>query len=158
MTSRAIDIVYSHVNGEPELYTALFKAWEDGCKKLADIAGLQLVLLTQPHPVTNGNNSLGLEPGRRDQVLTVLTAAYTFAEDDENVQTGMERIIATLEGILQERGLYMPYKYLNYADKSQDPIASYGDEIVARLQATSKKYDPQGVFQKQVPGGFKLFT
>ena len=54
-------------------------------------------------------------------------------------------------------GLLHEFEYLNYADSSQDPIASYGADNVERLRATSRKYDPHGVFQKQVPGGFKLW-
>lgn len=50
------------------------------------------------------------------------------------------------------------YKYLNYAYKTQQPIQGYGAASVAKLQAASKKYDPYQVFQKLVPGGFKLFT
>lgn len=124
---------------------------------MADIAGLQIVLLTQPHPVTNGTNSLGLAPGQKDEIVTVLTGAYTHPEDDERVQAGMETIIAAHEAILKERGLYIPYQYLNYADGFQDPIGSYGKEVKARLQDVSRAYDPEGVFQKQVPGGFKVF-
>lgn len=53
-------------------------------------------------------------------------------------------------------GLLRRFQYLNYADTSQHPIASYGPENVARLKAASRKYDHNGVFQKLVPGGFKL--
>lgn len=47
--------------------------------------------------------------------------------------------------------------YMNYAYTSQDPIGSYGEENKAELQRVSNRYDPQGLFQKGVPGGFKLF-
>jgi len=47
--------------------------------------------------------------------------------------------------------------YLNYADRSQDPIAGYGAAIGADLRAVSRKYDPKGVFQESVPGGFRVF-
>ena len=46
--------------------------------------------------------------------------------------------------------------YLNYADRNQDPLGGYGPANVAKLKAASKKYDPGQVFQKLVPGGFKL--
>ncbi|KAF5660340.1 FAD binding domain-containing protein [Fusarium denticulatum] len=133
---RAIDLVYSFRN--------------------ADVAGLQLVYLLQPHPVTNGTNSLGLEPGGCEFVMAVLTAAYSDREDDGMVQKTVQAIMNNHIHVLQEKGLYISYKYLNYADKSQDPIASYG-KTKRRLQSVSRKYDHQGVFQKRVPGGFKLF-
>lgn len=154
---RAIDIVYSYRSSDADVYSALFKAWEEGVKRLQDIAGLQIVLLTQPHPVTNGTNSLGLESGRKDEVVTVLTGAYTRPEDDEVVQAGMEAIVAAQKAILEDNGLLIPFQYLNYADIYQDPIGGYGDEVKARLQDVSRRYDPDGVFQKQVPGGFKVF-
>jgi len=45
---------------------------------------------------------------------------------------------------------------LNYADNTQDPLASYGSASVKKMKAAAKKYDPSGVFQKLVPGGFKI--
>ena len=46
--------------------------------------------------------------------------------------------------------------YLNYADKSQDPLASYGIENLKKMRKVAAKYDPEQVFQKLCPGGFKL--
>lgn len=48
------------------------------------------------------------------------------------------------------------YIYLNYADKSQNPLRSYGSENLRKLRRVAEKYDPTAVFQRQVPGGFKL--
>jgi hypothetical protein len=39
----------------------------------------------------------------------------------------------------------------------QPVFASYGAANLAKLRATSKKYDPNGVWQKLQPGYFKLF-
>ncbi|KAH9226154.1 hypothetical protein K456DRAFT_1933883 [Colletotrichum gloeosporioides 23] len=156
-TTRAIDVVYSFKNGDSSVYSEMFRTWEEGTKLLADIEGLQLVLLIQPHPVTNGTNSLGLTPGAKDEVMSVLTAAYTKRADDEVVLTGMQSIIYAHKDMLQQRGLLISFQYLNYADITQDPIGSYGPEVKARLQTVSKKHDPEGLFQKNVPGGFKVF-
>jgi hypothetical protein len=46
---------------------------------------------------------------------------------------------------------------MNYAAKGDDVISSYGAANKAILQKASKKYDPHGLFQTGVPGGFKLF-
>ena len=56
------------------------------------------------------------------------------------------------------RGTFESWIDLNHADTTQDPIASYGTVSQAKLIALSKKYDPHGVFQRLVPGGFKLST
>jgi hypothetical protein len=42
-------------------------------------------------------------------------------------------------------------------DESQDVIGGYGEESKKRLQAASRKHDPEGLFQLGVPGVFKLF-
>lgn len=90
-------------------------------------------------------------------MLSVLTAAYANEDDDDIVQKGMQAIVDKHNDISRQKGLFIPFQYLNYADKSQDPIGSYGGSVKARLQAASKKYDPDGLFQTGVPGGFKLF-
>lgn len=49
------------------------------------------------------------------------------------------------------------FEYLNYAGPHQSPLASYGADNLNFLRQISKKYDPTGVFQSKVPGGFKLW-
>jgi hypothetical protein len=149
--------VYSFKNSAAALYSELIQTWENGTKTIAHVQGLQLQFLIQPQPPTNGTNSLGLTPGETDVVTSVVTAAYANAADDAVVQNGIRAIVDQHMAILRSEGLYIPFQYLNYADISQDPIGSYGPDIKARLQAVSKKYDPKGLFQTAVPGGFKLF-
>jgi Zn-dependent oligopeptidase len=48
------------------------------------------------------------------------------------------------------------YLYMDYADVDQDPLGSYGPENIRKMKAAAKKYDPEGVFQKLVAGGFKI--
>jgi hypothetical protein len=48
--------------------------------------------------------------------------------------------------------------YLDYADNTQDPLAGYGSENVKKMKVAANKYDPSGVFQNLVPGGFKRFN
>nr|POE87140.1 bifunctional solanapyrone synthase [Quercus suber] len=54
-----------------------------------------------------------------------------------------------------ENGL-LPWVYMNYADKSQDPLRSYGAENVQKIKDVAARYDPHQVFQKLCPGGFKI--
>lgn len=48
------------------------------------------------------------------------------------------------------------FLYLNFAGGFQNPLASYGDESLEFMKGVAQKYDPTGVFQTLVPGGFKL--
>lgn len=64
----------------------------------------------------------------------------------------VDQLTAYAEGI----GAGNPYVYLNYADKTQNPLASYGPQNVDYIRKVARKYDPSGVFQTDVPGGFKI--
>jgi len=48
------------------------------------------------------------------------------------------------------------FRYANYANYMQRPLDSYGVASRRFLDAVAKRYDPRGVFQRLVPGGFKL--
>lgn len=48
------------------------------------------------------------------------------------------------------------YIYLDYAGKSQNPLRGYGLNNLRKLHKVAEQYDPNGIFQKLVPGGFKL--
>lgn len=73
-------------------------------------------------------------------------------------------MLSATQGLLEEgiayaksQGLSNEFVYLNYALPSQDPIAGYGEGNVRHLREMSRRYDPEGVFQRLVPGGFKLW-
>jgi hypothetical protein len=56
----------------------------------------------------------------------------------------------------KERDLWHRYIYLNYADASQDVFAGYGEENRERLRGIQKQWDPEGLWSKLQPGGFKI--
>lgn len=65
-------------------------------------------------------------------------------------------MMTRVKAVTAALGTDKPYIYLNYAYPGQDPIKGYGQEGVKLLREASKKYDPKGVFQNLVPGGFKV--
>lgn len=50
----------------------------------------------------------------------------------------------------------MKFRYLNYSDISQDPLSTYGENNIKQMQEVAVKYDPNGIYQRLVPGGFKI--
>lgn len=50
----------------------------------------------------------------------------------------------------------MEWRYLNYVDQSQDPLASYGVENVKFMKEVAAKYDSEGLFQGRVRSGWKV--
>ncbi len=77
-------------------------------------------------------------------------------KDDELILKTTQELAEQVDADAAARGTAVPYKYLNYAFTGEDPIGSYGPENKKFLQEVSKKFDPEGFFQKAVPGGFKL--
>jgi hypothetical protein len=82
--------------------------------------------------------------------------SWQGSEQDALFQTAGADLISRIGEYAKGIGADNPYLYLDYADVTQDPLASYGVENVEKMKAAAKKYDPSGVFQKLVPGGFKI--
>ncbi|MCJ1431949.1 hypothetical protein MMC27_001305 [Xylographa pallens] len=91
------------------------------------------------------------------QIGLDLTLQYSLPKDDAAVLNATQTLLTQSIAYARTQNLYNEFVYLNYALQSQDPIASYGPENVARLREVSRSYDPQGVFQTLCPGGFKLW-
>lgn len=84
--------------------------------------------------------------------------SWIEASDNQFIEDQATAFINKFEEEAKSRGVYDNFKYLNYANGNQDPIGGYGEQSKAKLQEASRKYDPEGFFQKALPGGFKLFT
>jgi hypothetical protein len=105
----------------------------------------------------SGKNSLCYGPKERPLVNILIGFGWLNAADDAAFDTASKTFIRKSEDAARKRGLLHPVKYLNYAAQWQDPIVGYGATEKERLQKASKRYDQDGIFQKAVPGGFKLF-
>ena len=103
-----------------------------------------------------GKNVLGLCPVSGPQLMILdLTMSWGSAADDAKIYAAAESLLNQTASLAQQRGLLAQYEYLNYAAQFQDPISSYGATNVKFLQQVSKKYDPQGAFQR-LGKGFKI--
>lgn len=104
-----------------------------------------------------GGNSLGIAPQDGPLMSILILSFWKNKDDDERIHSTFKGVIEAVDREATTRGTAVPFKYMNYAAPFQDPIESYGKENKAKLQAASNKYDPEGLFQKAVPGGWKLF-
>ncbi|MCJ1286454.1 hypothetical protein MMC26_005799 [Xylographa opegraphella] len=111
---------------------------------------------TVQHGDLKGGNSLGTFPKDGNAIILLLAGIWTDSASNRRVEQVAQKMMRDAADIARRMGLLHRFVYINYADPSQDPIGSYGPANVARLRAASRKYDPKGVFQTQVPGGFKL--
>jgi hypothetical protein len=82
--------------------------------------------------------------------------SWQGAQQDEIFQQAGTDLVNRIRAYAVSIGADNPYVYLDYADKTQDPLSGYGTENIKKMKVASKKYDPLGVFQRLVPGGFKI--
>ncbi|KAH6658353.1 6-hydroxy-D-nicotine oxidase [Truncatella angustata] len=108
------------------------------------------------HGAEKGGNVLGMDRQRENSVLFQVFMVFRGAGLEPEARA---RLVAYREAVRArsiEAGTDVDFAYLNYADKTQDPIGTYGDENIAFLREASAKYDPGQILQDRLPGGFKL--
>lgn len=106
----------------------------------------------------NGGNSLGTTPKDGNAMILLLSLGWNDTDSDVLVMKTARRLLDGANEVARNMGLLHDFQYLNYAGPGQNPPASYGEFNLMKLRAASKKYDPRGMFQRQVPGGFKLWS
>ncbi|KAL1850825.1 hypothetical protein Plec18170_006661 [Paecilomyces lecythidis] len=112
--------------------------------------------LFSQHSVTRGGNMLGLDRFDENLLLFLIVLSWGGLEDDALFDSLGKTAIQQLDTYAREIGADNEFIYLNYADPSQNPLRSYGEENLAEIRRVAEKYDPEHVFQEQVPGGFKV--
>ena len=103
-----------------------------------------------------GGNSLGLDRLESNSMILLASLAVNGVDQEAMGRQKMYAWLRALEQYTESTGTAVDYKYMNYADATQDVLKSYGEKNVKKMRQVSKKYDPNGVFQTRAPGGFKL--
>lgn len=125
---------------------------------IKSLQGLTCAFTLQAHSrslLEKCENSLGLDSSK-PLMSVLLLNWWKNASDDEVVIRTFRDALGKIDEDATKKGTAVPYRYMNYAYSFQDPIGSYGQEEKRRLQEVSEKVDPERLFQKGVPGGFKL--
>lgn len=103
-----------------------------------------------------GGNALGLSASA--QTLLAINSGWWSPADDGTVHDAARNIVDSIDSASKAKDSYVAYTFMNDASWDQQVIASYGTDNVSKLKQVQSKYDPNLVFQKLVPGGFKLAT
>ncbi|OAF99199.1 oxidoreductase FAD-binding protein [Paraphaeosphaeria sporulosa] len=145
----------------PEFMKQVYKLVDDAAQDLFLALGLALTMAFQPLPHVlyskgGDENVLGLGRFEDDLINLLFTVIWPDPLNNQMVYDRMRTLENALIGLAKDNGIYNEWVYLNYASQWQNPITAYGASEVAFLKSVSKQYDPQGIFQKAVPGGFKL--
>ena len=145
-----------------ELLRNSFDIWEASLASVKDREGVVWSLSFQPIVPAIISKSPFLQsviPTLSDPVQTVviaqLTGTWKHDEDTADLEPVATKLIADIEIAAKKKRKETGFIYLNFAHAGQKVFGE--GERLETLKALSKQYDPNGIFQKLVPGGFKLF-
>ena len=78
------------------------------------------------------------------------------AKDDAIVRAAPIAVSEKWRELGEQRGLNVPFLFMNDGSRDQNPLRLYGDDNLAKLKSVSRKYDPSQLFQKLQYDGFLL--
>lgn len=104
-----------------------------------------------------GGNPLGLKEEEGPLVIVNITPKWNDTAFDAEIFARTQKFVEDAEQLAKDMDCWHKYVYLNYAAKEQGVLATYGEENLERMRAVAREYDPEGVFQKLLPGGHKLW-
>ena len=128
----------------------------------AKIKGMVWTLVLQPllpdWACKGDLNPLGLNDCTDDEPLVIVSFTVNWAEgrDDDFVKTTTRHAVEQIDTIAEAEKTGHRFRYLNYCADWQRPFEGYGEKNWRFLQDVSRRYDPEGLFQRGCVGGFKL--
>lgn len=146
-----------------EMLVRCYKIWQGFVETVKTVQGCIFPLTFNPilpiaiqRGAQQGGNVLGLDGITKPLVCATLCVTWELKEDDDKMVKTCRDLIASIDDESQKAGVYHPYKYMNYGWDGQEVIKGYGPESVNLMLKVSKQLDPRQIFQRAVPGGFKL--
>lgn len=91
-----------------------------------------------------------------ERPVLFLSPRWQDAQFDEIMYSATQTWYQRVDAVAKALNTNDDFLYLNFAGGFQNPLASYGNESLDFMRNVATKYDPTGVFQRLVPGGFKL--
>jgi len=110
-----------------------------------------------PESIPNGLGILPSVSPEKDWVNLLVTFQYIDNSLTKDLESIMLDVINKIDGIAKGEGVNVVYKYMDYAHWKQDVFGGYGADAIQDMQKVAMDYDPLGMFQHQVIGGFKVF-
>lgn len=143
-----------------ELLSNIFDNVNSSVYSFDGTPGITWIITFEPLPAIilshgAGKNSLGTSAQDAGMIL-LMTVLWPDSTRNDAVHAKAAKIVAEIHAAAKSMGMLKEFVYANYADSSQQPLLSYGSGNVQFLKKIAKQYDPHAVFQKRVPGGFKL--
>ncbi|KAL7620591.1 hypothetical protein AAE478_009586 [Parahypoxylon ruwenzoriense] len=151
----------------PEILRRCVELHEDfvqGLKRSINPDNFASMLFFQPIPFymgtmgkERGGNMLGLDAVRNNAIMWTAGVAVDSDEGALAIaQAELNVMTARVKELSRSTDGDMDFIFLNYAEASQDPLGSYGLPNIQHMRNVASTYDPTGIFQRRVPGGFKI--
>ncbi|KAK3946262.1 FAD-binding domain-containing protein [Diplogelasinospora grovesii] len=105
-----------------------------------------------------GGDAIDLDPADGGLIALQFATAWLDAQYDAVAAEWSRNVTADLDARARAAGLSYPFVYINDAGFTEKVFSNYGGgKSLPKMKAIAKKYDPSGVFQTLMPGGFKIF-
>jgi FAD/FMN-containing dehydrogenase len=152
--------VVTTIKNDLDTLMAAYTAYREASAAGKRVKGMVLSLALQPilpQWYKNGQpNVLGLDDCNEPLVIAELTIKWDKTEHMELVQHIARQFIERVDKAAEDNQAAHPFRFANYCAEWQDPMKGYGEENLQFMRTVSRKYDPEGVFQRACIGGFKL--
>ncbi|KAK8085697.1 hypothetical protein PG997_006968 [Apiospora hydei] len=119
-------------------------------KIMSDDSGFNTLCMFQPI-----SPNMGTGEGKTG-VMFLATFAVNGAENEEKARPLVQDWQDSVDAYADSIGVNWDWRFLNYANHNQNPLASFGERSIAKMHAVSAKYDPDQVFQKLRQTGHKI--
>lgn len=150
------------VKNDAATLTAIYAVYNDAITSFSrkKIRGMFFTLVLQPvlpDWIRRGDaNIMGLQDTNEPYVIVSFPSNWADSRDDDFVMTTTRHAIEQIDIFAAHHDTGHSFRYLNYAAGWQKPFNGYGKDNLQFLRDMSRKYDPDGLFQKGCAGGFKL--
>ncbi|KAL4989543.1 hypothetical protein BDW68DRAFT_186378 [Aspergillus falconensis] len=138
-----------------KLYKAIDEALAEQAAALHDVEGISITTVFQPVSSLamqkSADSPLGLDPVGQQWLLAMGECKHST--DEPRVRDAIKKIVDVAESTARKEGVWLRYKYINYAARDQAALGSYGVKNVERLKVIARRYDPKSVFQELQGGG-----
>ncbi|KAL9082583.1 MAG: hypothetical protein Q9159_006304 [Coniocarpon cinnabarinum] len=130
--------------------------------RLADVEGRFVALSMQPinwaqQSKDMAGDAIDLDPTAGNFISFNIIVQWHNVADDGLVNKVSAESVLALEQTMKAHGWWYPFRYLNDAHMGQEVFSLYGNgSSLAKLRQIRSLYDPDAVFQRLSPGGFKV--
>ena len=139
-----------------------YDLWQRSCDAVRDYEGIVWSMSLQPiAPVIIARSPFlqdvipTLSPDSKPIVVAQLTGTWKDSKDIAAIEAIALTLINDIDVAARKNDMQTGYIYLNYAHAGQNVFGE--GRRREWLREMSRHYDPEGIFQRCVLGGFKLF-